>query len=317
MMKKCFFVLAAIACCACSKGVMSSFEGKNEVVELNFSVPVAATKASGAVAENEVESLQIFVFGTDGQVQSSGKAGSNSLTLTCTTGEKRIAAVVNAPALDGIDNIAELQACMSDFSDNELGRFVMQGFETKTLQSSGPVEISVSRLVSKVTLSSVTRSFKLTQHQNMDFEVLSVFLTNVPEQIGYYNDLQSYALINEAETDMDVIVSSGDMLYEDLGQVAISQGATEEFGNFLYCYPNQLNDFAKSAYLVAQTRLGDTIYYYSVKIPGMESNKRYSVSLTVTMPGSLTPDVPVQKEDAVFSVIVSDWDENIEVNETI
>ena len=49
----------------------------------------------------------------------------------------------------------------------------------------------------------------------------------------------------------------------------------------------------------------------------MESNKRYSVSLTVTMPGSLTPDVPVQKEDAVFSVIVSDWDENIEVNETI
>lgn len=317
MMKKCLFILAAVACCACSKGVTGSCEGKNEVVELSFSVPVAATKASGTVAESEVESLQIFVFGTDGQVQSSGMADDNSLTLTCTTGEKRVAAVVNSPALDGIDNIGEFEARMSDFADNSLGRFVMSGLQTKSLQASGPVEISVSRLVSKVTLSSVTRSFKLQQHQEMDFEVLSVFLTNVPEQIGYHNSLQSATLINEGETDMNVIALSGDLLYDDLGAVPVAQNATAEFGNFLYCYPNQLDDFAKSAYLVAQTRLGDGIYYYSVKIPQMESNKCYNVSLTVTMPGSMTPDVPVQKEDAVFSVVVSDWAENIEVNETI
>lgn len=306
-MKKCFFVLAAVVCCACSKSVTSSSDVKDEVVELNFSVPVAATKVSGSVVENEVESLQVFVFGADGQVQSSGIANENSLTLTCTTGEKRVAAVVNSPELEGIDNLTELNASMSDFEDNSVGSFVMTGVDDLTLQSSGPVEIVVSRLVSKVTLSSVTRDFKLSQHQNMDFELLSVSMTNVPEEVGYFQAQQSDKLITGGV---------GDLLYDDLG-VSVAQGETAEVGNFLYCYPNMLEDTDKPAYLVVETRLGDGVYYYSVEIPEMESNKCYNVALTVTMPGTLTPDIPVKKEDAEFSVIVSDWSGNIDVNETI
>ena len=49
----------------------------------------------------------------------------------------------------------------------------------------------------------------------------------------------------------------------------------------------------------------------------MESNKCYNVSLTVTMPGTLTPDVPVKKEDALFSVSVGEWDGSVDVDETI
>lgn len=317
MMKKCFFVLAAVACCACSKGVTSSFEEKNEVVELNFSVPVAATKVSGTVVENGVESLQVFVFGEDGQVQSSGMAEENSLTLTCTTGEKKIAAVVNSPAVNGISNLSDLEASMSLFSDNSTGRFVMSGLEPKSLTNSGPVEISVSRLVSKVTLSSVLKAFKLPQHQAMDFELLSVFLTNVPEKVGYLKPLQSDLFINDGVADMDVIAASGSLLYDDLGGISVPGGNPTEVGNFLYCYPNMLKDPEKPAYLVVQTRLGEGIYYYTVELPQMESNKCYNVSLTATMPGSLTPDIPVKKGDATFSVIVSDWSENINVNETI
>ena len=318
-MKKCFFVLAAVACCACSKGVTGSSDVKDEVVELNFSVPIAATKVSGSVVENEVESLQVFVFGADGQVQSSGIANENSLTLTCTTGEKRVAAVVNSPELEGIDNLNELNAAMSDFDDNSVGKFVMTGVDDMTLQSSGPVEVVVSRLVSKVTLSSVTRNFKLSQHQNMDFELLSVFLTNTPYKFGLFQEIQSSELINENESDMDVIKEAcGELLYDDLGEISVEQDETVDVGNFLYCYPNC---FAESnlrpAYLVVQARLGDGIYYYTVKLPTMTNNKCYNVSLTVTMPGSLTPDFPVKKEDASFSVTVSDWDGNVDVDETI
>ena len=316
-MKKCFFVLAAVACCACSKGVAESSVKKGEIVELSFSVPVAATKVSGVIPENDVESLQVFVFGTDGQVQSSGMAEENSLTLTCTTGDKNVAAIVNSPELQGVNTLEELKSRMSDFADNSIGHFVMSGLEPKTLLSSGPVEISVSRLVSKVTLKSVTRSFKLAQHQDMEFELLSVFLTNVPEQIGYCSAIQSGTLINEGESDMDAItLACGDLLYDEIG-VPVAQNESEEIGNYLYCYPNMMSETDKPAYLVAQTRLGETVYYYSVELPEMESNKCYNVSLTVTMPGTLTPDVPVKKEDAVFSVIVSDWSGNIEVNETI
>ena len=317
-MRKSFFVLAAVACCACSKGVVGSSDVKNEMVELSFRVPVAASKVSGPVAEDAVESLQVFVFGEDGQVQSSGVADGNALTLTCSTGEKEIAAVVNASTLEGINNLSILKARMADFGDNALGHFVMSGVESKNLEASGSVEIPVSRRVSKVSLASVTRSFVLEQHKTMDFELLSVFLTNVPEETGLFQALQSDALINEGESDMDVIKASyGDLLFDDLAAVSVAQGETADVGRFLYCYPNVLTDVTRPAYLVLQTRLGDGVYYYSIELPQMEANKCYNVSLTVTMPGSLTPNVPVSKEDAVFSVNVADWAGNIDVNETI
>lgn len=316
-MRKSFFVLAAVACCACSKGVTGSSCVKDEVVELNFSVPVMATKASGSITEDAVENLQVFVFGSDGQVQSSGIAEENSLTLTCTTGEKKVAAIVNSSPVEGVNNIAELEGRMAGFGDNSLGCFAMSGLASKILSASGTVEIPVKRLVSKVTLSSVTRDFRLEQHQNMDFELMSVFLTNTPQQIGYFKPLQSDELINEGESDIAAIAASGVLLYDDLGEVCVGQGETADVGNFLYCYPNILADPANPAYVVVQTRLGDGIYYYSVALPAMESNKCYNVSLTVTMPGSLTPDVPVKKEDAQFRVSVGEWDGNVDVDETI
>ena len=316
-MKKCFFMLAAVACCACSKGVTSSYEEKNEVVELNFSVPVAATKVAGHVIEDSVEKLQVFVFGVDGQVQSSGIADENYIVLTCTTGEKKVAALVNAPTVNGISTLSDLEAAMSRFEDNSVGRFVMSGLEPKTLTSSGPVEIPVSRLVSKVTLSSVSRAFKLSQHQAMDFEVLSVFLTNVPDRVGYLKPLQSDSYVNDGIADIEEIAASGDMLYDDLGGMPVVKGTSTKVGSSLYCYPNMLKNPEKPAYMVIHTRLGATEYYYTVELPQMESNKCYNVSLTATMPGSLTPDVPVMKEDVSFTVVVSDWAGNVDIDETI
>ena len=197
-MKKSFFVLAALACCACSKGVENySSEKDGEVVELSFSVPVKATKASGNVTEDAIESLQVFVFGKDGQVQSSGIAEENSLTLTCTTGEKQIAAVVNAEALNGVNTLEQLKAKMSDFGDNTLDGFVMSGLKPETLSASGSVTVPVSRLVSKVKLSSVTNSFRLSQHQAMEFRLMSVFMTNAPQQTGYFYASQSSQMIND------------------------------------------------------------------------------------------------------------------------
>ena len=185
--------------------------GDFENIDLDLSaeepmVPVKATKASGNVTEDAIESLQVFVFGKDGQVQSSGIAEENSLTLTCTTGEKQIAAVVNASTLSGVNTLEQLQAKMSDFGDNTLGGFVMSGLKPETLSASGSVTVPVSRLVSKVKLSSVTNSFRLSQHQAMEFELMSMFLTNAPQQTGYFNATQSSQMINDGTTDIDDIV---------------------------------------------------------------------------------------------------------------
>ena len=318
-MRKVFWVFAAVACCACSKGVVEPSVVQEEMVELKFSVPVTASKASGLMVEDAVENLQVFVFGKNGEIQSSGMAEGSSLSMTCTTGDKDIAVVVNSSPIADVYNYEEFMGFMADFDENAPGRFVMTGSSSEYLDASGTIEIPVSRRVAKVILSSVTRSFTLEQHKNLDFELMSVFMTNTPYACGLFRERQSSTLINEGVSDMNAIMeASGELLYDALGDLSIEQGETVDVGNFLYCYPNFfVEGLVPPPYLIVQARLGDGVYYYSVELPRMECNKCYNVSLTVTMPGSLSPDFPVKKEDASFSVIVSDWAGNIDVDETI
>ena len=318
-MRKSFFVLAAVACCACSKGVVGSSLVKEEKdVELKFSVPVTASKMSGPVVEDAVENLQVFVFGANGEIQSFGMSEGNSLSMTCTTGEKDIAVVVNSDPIPGVVDYEGFMGFMTDFSDNAPERFVMTGTCSKYLDASGTIEIPVSRRVSKVILSSVTRAFTMEQHQNMDFELMSVFMINTPDRFGLFAEIHDDALINQGVSDIDAIVeASGGLLYDDLGNIPVEQGQTLDVGNFLYCYPNTNGGLIPHPYMVVQAKLGDGIYYYTVKLPAMQSNKCYNIDLTVTMPGSLSPDEPVKKEEASFSVTVTDWNENIDIDETI
>lgn len=306
-MKKCFFAIAAVVLCGCSKGMIQSSEGEGRPVELTFSVPVTGTKVSGTTIEDAVESLQVFVFGEDGQIQTSGAASDNSLTLTCTTGDKKIAAFVNAPSAT-VSTLDEILALQSSFEENSLGRFVMAGIESKSLTASGDVQINVSRLVSKVTLTSVTNAFELPQHQQMAFSLKSVFLTNAPKEASYLGT----AVHNEW-----IPIGEGNLLYDDLEETIIPYQESTSYGNYLYCYPNTYDSDENRTYLVVEAALGAGVYYYSVPLPKMESNKCYNVSMTVTRPGSLSPDVPVKKEDVVFSVSVADWAGNVSVDETI
>lgn len=307
-MKKCLFAIAAVVLCGCSKGMIQSSEERVESVELTFSVPVVGTKVSGPTIEDAVESLQIFVFGEDGQIQASGTSDQNSLTLTCTTGDKKIAAFVNAPIVSTVTNLDDIYALQSSFQENSIGRFVMSGIENKLLTASGSVQISVSRLVSKVCLKSVMNSFELPQHQQMDFSLKSVFITNAPVEASYLGTTSHENWIG---------IGEGELLYDDLQETLIPYGETASYGNYLYCYPNTYDSDDNRTYLVVKAALGTGVYYYSAPLPKMESNKCYNVSMTVTRPGSLSPDVPVRKEDIVFSVTVADWAGNVEVDEII
>ena len=95
------------------------------------------------------------------------------------------------------------------------------------------------------------------------------------------------------------------------------------FGNFGGIYIVELSEDGMSiaagaapTYLVVEAILEGKLCYYPVKLPPMESNKCYNVSLTVCRPGSSTPDVPVDTEEAVFKVDVQQWT-NVPVSDTI
>lgn len=317
-MKSKVMVMAALMVIGCGKMNENVVSHEGEVVELSFSVPCQElTRVNGSVQEDAVKDLQIFVFGPEGQLQAYGHSSASELTLTCSTGEKRVAALVNAPLKNDVTDEASLRALVSSFSENSLGQFVMSGLAAKSITGAEKVVIPVSRLVSKVVLNSVKNDFEMDQHRNMDFIVKSVFLTNAAKDRKYLDISAPSEWYNKGVSDMDQIISqAGTMMYAELGS-KVSYGTTSKSGEFLYCYPNSLAGGAAPTYLVVEALLGGTLYYYPVALPAMESNKCYSVSLTVCRPGSASPDVPVERVDAQFEVQVLPWAENVSVDETI
>ena len=320
MMNSKVMMMAALAVCGCARMEEGTAQRGGEMVELNFKVPCQkTTKVIGSVSEDAVDDLQIFVFGVDGQIHAYGHSEADQLTLTCSTGDKRIAALVNAPLADTVSHESSLRTLVSKFSDNALDRFVMSGIKDETIESTGTVTVPVSRLVSKVVLSSVTNEFELEQHREMDFTVKSVFLTNAAEDRQYFGAYSPSRWYNKGVSDMSQIISNaGDMMYQALDSGKIGYGTSWQPGCFLYCYPNPLSpDGTDPTYLVVEATIGTTVYYYPVDLPSMESNKCYNVNLTVCRPGSATPDVPVEKSDIVFKVVVQPWSENVAVDEFI
>lgn len=312
-------MMVALAICGCTGMEEEMSFVKEGMVELDFKVPSrTATKLSGTVAEDAVKDLQIFVFGKDGQLNAYGHSESDELTLTCSTGEKRVAALVNAPSVTSVSDESSLKELVSSFSDNSVGEFVMTGIQDKTVSKSGRVTIEVSRLVSKVILSSVKNDFVLEQHRKLDFQVKSVFLTNAAKDRKYFSASSPTGWYNKNVSDISqIIADAGTLMYDSLGPEKVAYGSTYKADRFLYCYPNPLTSGMTPTYLVVEAVLGQSVYYYPVALPAMEANKCYSVTLTVCRPGSSTPDVPVEKLDAVFDVEVLPWAGNVSVNETI
>jgi hypothetical protein len=319
MMNSKFLMMAALAVCGCANVSEEIPAAKEEMVELNFSVPCRGlTKLTGNLDEDTVEDLQIFVFGKDGQLQAYGHAESDEVTLTCSTGEKRIAAIVNAPQASQISNETQLKELVSSFSDNDVERYVMAGIEDKVIEKTGDVTIPVSRLICKVALKGVTNAFELPQHQALGFAVKSIFLTNAAEDRTYFSQSDPKGWRNKGVSNMgQIMAASGNLLHASIGAAKVQYGETFNCQDYLYCYPNPLKEGMEPTYLVIETILGTSTYFYPVALPSMQSNKCYNVSLTVCKPGSSSPDVPVQMADLKFEVDVQPWAENVSVDETI
>ena len=313
-------MMAALAICGCARMEEGTVPSDSEMVELSFHVPCQkTTKVSGSVVEDAVEDLQIFVFGLNGQLQAYGHAEDDELTLTCTTGDKRVAAIVNAPLVgSNVTDETSLNALSSSFSENAVSRFVMSGMETKKIESTGTVTVPVSRLVSKVVLTGVKNNFELDQHKGLDFKIKSAFLINTPKDRKFFSVSSPTGWINKGVSDISQIISSsGTMMYQALNSDKVAHGSTYAPDCSLYCYPNPLTSGMTPTYLVVEATLGNALYYYPVDLPAMEANKCYNVALTVCRPGSSSPDVPVEKRDVLFDVQVKPWDGNVTVDEII
>lgn len=311
-----FAAFAASILCSCSKqDVRPSVEGENSSagkVNLNISVP-GATKVTDISSEDAVNSLQVFVFnsaGTSLEAYSSGT--SSSLSVSVSTGTKKIAAVVNAGTVTGITNLAQLRAVTSGLEDNSVGSFLMYGeTEPVSVLSDASVTVSVARLVARVGIASVTNSMTLEQYRNAPIRIVKIYLVNAVGNSNFSSTAEIGTWYNPQSENGGV----PGLLCENLSSASVAYGASHEVGHYFYCYPNPTEEDStaqtwcpRKTRLVVETEIAGNTWYYPVTVPGIKPNYSYLISnLTITRLGSDNPDEPIVTGSATFTVEVVPW----------
>lgn len=312
---------AAAAFVACDDVLKESETAGEASVQLEVSLPdEAMTRISGSSSEDAVTGLQVFIFDETGSLEAYGTAGAATLSLDCFPGKKKVVALVNAPGLSGISSYTDLTGTRSLLSDNAAGSLVMEGEKEVTLTSSTSVTVPVSRIASRISISSITNAFALEYHKNMTFSLVSVYMINVAGNRNYLTDSDPTTWYNKMKNTSDLPA----ILYESLGNTTLKSASTYSKAHYFYCYPNHTTaDYNDGTWqprhtrLVVEAKLGTETYYYPVTLPEVDQNTAYDITLKITRPGSDSPDKPVETDAVEVTVQVVDWIDGADINEVI
>ena len=320
-MRKGFLMMAAVAAVfgtmSCKKDNVPSMNQGNanvpvdgERTELTVGIATGMTKSTTITADDEVKvnNLQVFVFRGDALDAYGVADNASTVTVSCTKGNREVYAVVNAPDLKDIATKTDLLAAKSALSDNDESNFVMIGKTNADLPSELPVNVEVDRIVSKVVLKTVNRAFTSAALAALNFSIDEIFITNVAGDVNYGltdNPLEWY---NKMDYNSEMA-----MFTHDAPAASVVNEEAYSTQHTFYCYPNKAADSDATSWsprrtrLVLKTTLGTDTYYYPVTLPELENNKSYELELTITRPGSDSPDNPVSFADCTFSISVKPW----------
>lgn len=299
-----FFAAVALLVVSCQKE-RSALSVATRPVSMTVNVSDGnATRATGSFADNEasVNSLQVFCFDkATGTVEDYRTSSSKSVSLSITTGTKRIYALANCPDLSSVASEDALLATVSRLSDNSLSSFEMisptgEGAEYAVTES-GTLNLTVKRIVAKILVDKISAAFTSSGLQSADFIVNKIYLVNVVKSNRY--DLSAtpaeyYSGSEDNGTNVNAMICETGLSYnlKNSGFSTVSHG--------FYVYPN--NSVNKTKVVMEATLLGAE-QVYSFELPSVERNKVYEIEeIKITrQSGDLT--------DNEVTITVSDWDD--------
>lgn len=324
-MKKSFLESALImavmsaALVSCSKENVSVSPDEKEPVDVVFNLETGnltkTTNGNDASISSTAGSIKILVFNESGMLLGYGEneASSSTISMKLVTGDVKCYAVVNSKAdLSGISTESDLLDTVSKLSDNSVGSLEMIGHTDVSISPNASVTIPVKRFAAKVEIDKITADFSSPAHAAMEFVVKDIYLVNVAGSISYGMSGSPSVWYNQ----MKRVPGDADPLISDTGiDAVVTKDKPYATPHYLYCYPNNtISDSNSETWsprftrLVVDATLGGTLYYYPVNIPEPESNKLYRITdMTITGPGSESPDVPVEKGAISFTISVTDW----------
>lgn len=317
------FVVCAFmaAVCGCRGNLDVEEAISKPKVKLTVEVPVEETKLTSSMNDGGLSNYQVYVFDDKGSLETYVNLSTSEIVLDCVAGNKTVAVLANAPVVNDVMTMSELSSRTTLLADNGNASFVMTGQQTVTLTEDKKVTVFMDRLVAKVRLSKLQVAFEAPQYQNMSFKVAAVYLINVPADITFFSSGSPGTWYNKMK------YVSGDanaLIYDDMKNVEVTASSPYSTTHTFYSYPNPTEEDSFSTTwtprhtrLVVQAYLGETLYYYPVTLPKLVMNTVYDVNLTITRPGTTSPDDEVDKYAAEFSVAVKAWKTGTSVKEEI
>ena len=274
------------------------------------------TKAvSNPEDERRINTCQLYVFSTEGKLFNRLVSDDGDFEFFISKGSYNIYALANAPELP-LNPESEYVFLNSTLklSDNARDNIVMTGsLKNVVVNESLDLTVEMSRMVSKVNYS-VNVDIQNEVLRKLEFEVLSVFMTNVVGEETIFSedfvpaDSMWFNKRNYCPSEND------NLLYDQVNEI-VPGGDSLRTKSTFYILPNRCEDpenrdgwSPRRTRFVVKARLGSFVYYYPVTIPRVISNREYYITLDIKSIGYLDPeDTEETLQAATCAVTIQSW----------
>ena len=319
-------------------------EGSSRVT-LSFSEPATKAGTAATTAEKSINSLQVLVFDKNGRLEAvmtpsiAGDKQSATATATITNGQKSFRAVANGEAFSatvGTTTVSDFDNAVSTLSTNTVSGLVMTAAASKKILSDDTIALTLSRLCSKVCLTSVLRNYTDADLGELTLKVTGVWINNVAGKINWSAGWGAAAVAAGDQTWYNQFNANPQhpdlqyLLYDDLTDYTLAQGGSNTSEHVFYVYSNPATATTEGgswsprvSRMVVGVQLAgmSKTMYYAAALPQTDPNKVYNVQLTLQGLPSDNPDTPSTPGSVSLSVTasvtVSDWGAAVDVPATL
>lgn len=341
-------VAAALLAGACNRMPEPATETQTGKVTLKAQLDGKAVQTRGADVgnynrETAILDMQLLVFDTNGHLEyyASTDEEDGEFVFSLRAGTMKAWVVANGPELNNITTETAMAGMMLDLGtyNNPSDAFVMAGSETIQVVSGefSDCIVELSRLVSRVTLKSVTSRLPeaygtvTVDYAMLENVVSSYSIGGAAGTTGWYNPMgrktESPLVQSHIVNPPTYVADHAELTFHTLtGSTGFDRGDSYTTPQRFYAYPNATaldhSGFAtpftaRYTRLVLKATIDGGTYYYPISIPNLTRNTCYDIKVTLAGLGSSDPDVPVQKGEFDVAISVADWGDGGEITETI
>lgn len=311
-------------------------EGEVAVIQLSLAGTQPLGRGTSApptqAADNAINKIMVFVFNTGTQEINHIKSATTAevatkvISVPATSGQRDIYIVSNFATADSanlanVTSVAGLKAVVSNIKSENEGNFRMIG--KKLNQSIGTstnnITVTVSRLVSRVTLSNITTAFT-GGLSGMSLAIDSVYLLNVTGTMSYGDSsivVTPSTVYNRTEPNFAFPIFDAYSTPVNINNTT-PYTTNRANGNHFYIYSNAGSTFTNATKLIITGIINGMRTYYPIAInvagnnytpanPGITPNSLYSIAVSITGIGSTDPNTPVLSATLTITVVPQNW----------